>query len=123
MAEKGAYVVQEGSANPDITILASGSEVNMALEAAKLTSGKTIRVVSVPDLKKFENLSKAEQNAIIGNAKRIVCTEAGISMEWLQFTSKENCFCLDNFGTSGPAKKVAEFFHFTAEDLAKVLAK
>lgn len=123
MAEKGAYVVQEGSANPDITILASGSEVSMALDAAKLVSGKTIRVVSVPDLKKFENLSKAEQNAIIGNAKRIVCTEAGISMEWLQFTSKENCFCLDNFGTSGPAKKVAEFFHFTAADFAEMLKK
>ena len=123
MAEKGAYVVQEGSANPDITILASGSEVSMALDAAKLVSGKTIRVVSVPDLKKFENLSKADQNAIIGNAKRIVCTEAGISMEWLQFTSKENCFCLDNFGTSGPAKKVAEFFHFTAADFAEMLKK
>lgn len=123
MAEKGAYVVVEGSNAPDITILASGSEVNMALDAAKLVSGKTIRVVSVPDLKKFENLSKAEQKAIIGDAKRVVCTEAGISMEWLQFTDKENCFCLDNFGTSGPAKKVAEYFHFTAEDLAKLLNK
>lgn len=123
MAEKGAYVVVEGSNAPDITILASGSEVNMALDAAKLVSGKTIRVVSVPDLKKFENLSKAEQKAIIGDAKRVVCTEAGISMEWLQFTDKENCFCLDNFGTSGPAKKVAEYFHFTAEDLAELLKK
>ena len=123
MAEKGAYIVQEGSANPDITVLASGSEVNMALDAAKLVSGKSIRVVSVPDLKKFEGLSKADRAAIIGNTKRIVCTEAGISMEWLQFTDKENCFCLDNFGTSGPAKKVAEYFHFTSEELAKLLSK
>ena len=95
----------------------------MALDAAKLVSGKAIRVVSVPDLKKFEGLSKTEQDKIMGNPKRVVCTEAGISMEWLQFTSKENCFCLDNFGTSGPAKKVAEYFHFTAEDLAKLLNK
>ncbi|MBR1638154.1 MAG: transketolase [Treponema sp.] len=123
MAEKGAYVVQEGSANPDITILASGSEVNMALKAASLTSGKTIRVVSVPDLKKFESISDADRKAIIGNAKRIVCTEAGISMEWLQFTSKENCFCIDRFGTSGPANKVAEYLGFTAEKLAELLAK
>ena len=123
MAEKGAYVVQEGSANPDITILASGSEVNMALKAASLVSGKAIRVVSVPDLKKFEGLSKAEQDKIIGNTKRIVCTEAGISMEWLQFTSKENCFCIDRFGTSGPANKVAEYLGFTAEKLADLLKK
>ncbi len=121
MATKGAYVVLEGSETPDITILASGSEVNMALDAVKLVSGKTIRVVSVPDLKKFEELSKSEQEKIIGKAKRIVCTEAGISMEWLQFTSKENCFCIDRFGESGPAKKVAEDMGFTAEKFAEML--
>ena len=123
MAEKGAYVVQEGSASPDITILASGSEVNMALKAASLTSGKTIRVVSVPDLKKFAGLCSCSQKEIIGDAKRVVCTEAGISTEWLQFAKKEDCFCIDRFGTSGPANKVAEYLGFTAEKLAELLAK
>ena len=123
MAEKGAYVVQEGSDTPDITILASGSEVNMALKAASLTSGKTIRVVSVPDLKKFSNLCCCEQEKIIGKAKRVVCTEAGVSTEWLQFAKKEDCFCIDRFGTSGPANKVAEYLGFTAEKLADLLNK
>lgn len=123
MAQKGAYVVQEGSDTPDITILASGSEVNMALKAASLTSGKTIRVVSVPDLKKFANLCSCEQEKIIGKAKRVVCTEAGISTEWLQFAKKEDCFCIDRFGTSGPANKVAEYLGFTAEKLAELLNK
>lgn len=123
MVEKGAYVVLEGSSNPDITILASGSEVNMALDAVKLVSGKSIRVVSVPDLKKFSGLSKSEQNEIMGSPKRVVCTEAGISMEWLQFTEQENCFCIDRFGTSGPAKKVAEYLGFTSEKLAELLKK
>ena len=123
MANCGAYIVKEGAAKPDITILASGSEVNMALQAAELVPEKKIRVVSVPDLKKFEGLTKAKQDAIIGETKRIVCTEAGISMEWLQFTSKENCFCIDTFGTSGPANKVAEYLGFTAKNLAKLLKK
>lgn len=123
MASNGAYIVRTGSENPDITILASGSEVNMALQAADMVKDKTIRVVSVPDLKKFESLKKDKQDKIIGNAKRIVCTEAGISMEWLQFTSKENCFCIDTFGTSGPANKVAEYLGFTAKNLAKLLKK
>ena len=123
MATKGAYVVQEGSATPDVTILASGSEVNMALKAASLVSGKTIRVVSVPDLGKFSKLCECEQKAIIGDAKRVVCTEAGVSTEWLQFAKKEDCFCIDRFGTSGPANKVAEYLGFTAEKLAEVLAK
>ena len=123
MANCGAYIVKEGAAKPDITILASGSEVNMALQAAEMVPEKKIRVVSVPDLKKFEGLTKAKQDAIIGETKRVVCTEAGISMEWLQFTSKENCFCIDTFGTSGPANKVAEYLGFTAKNLAKLLKK
>ena len=123
MASCGAYIVKEGAAKPDITILASGSEVNMALQAAEMVPEKKIRVVSVPDLKKFEGLTKAKQDAIIGDTKRVVCTEAGISMEWLQFTSKENCFCIDTFGTSGPANKVAEYLGFTAKNLAKLLKK
>ena len=123
MATKGAYVVQEGSASPDISILASGSEVNMALAAAKQVEGKTIRVVSVPDLKKFSGLSKADQKSIIGDAKRVVCTEAGVSTEWLQFTDKDNCFCIDRFGESGPANKVAEHLGFTADKLAELLKK
>ncbi|SEP99717.1 transketolase [Treponema bryantii] len=123
MAANGAYIVKNGADKPDITILASGSEVNMALQAAAEVPEKKIRVVSVPDLKKFENLPKAKQDAIIGETKRVVCTEAGISMEWLQFTSKENCFCIDTFGTSGPANKVAEYLGFTAKNLAKLLKK
>lgn len=119
----GAYIVQKGSDNPDITILASGSEVNMALVASKLVEGKSIRVVSVPDVKTFAGQDKAKRDAVIGNAKRIVCTEAGISMEWLQFTSKENCFCIDRFGESGPASKVAEHLGFTSEKLAELLKR
>ena len=122
MAEKGAYVVQEGSATPDITILASGSEVNMALAAAKLVSGKSIRVVSVPDLKKFEALTDAQRAEITGNAKRVVTAEAGIGMEWIPFaTSRKDVFSIERFGESGPANKVAEYLGFTAEKLAEVL--
>lgn len=95
----------------------------MALKAASLTSGKTIRVVSVPDLKKFAGLCSCSQKEIIGDAKRVVCTEAGISTEWLQFAKKKDCFCIDRFGTSGPANKVAEYLGFTAEKLAELLAK
>ena len=123
MASCGAYIVKEGAAKPDITILASGSEVNMALQAAEMVPEKKIRVVSVPDLKKFEGLTKAKQDAIIGETKRVVCTEAGISMEWLQFTSKQDCFCIDTLGSPGPANKVAEYLGFTAKNLAKLLKK
>ena len=120
----GAYVVQEGSAVPDITVLASGSEVNTALEAAKLVPEKKIRIVSVIDLKRFSEADDAVRNKIIGNAKRVVAAEAGIGTEWFRFVKdRSDIFCIETFGESGPAEKVAEHLHFTASDLAKLLKR
>ncbi|UTD03248.1 transketolase [Treponema socranskii subsp. buccale] len=120
----GAYVVQEGSAAPDITVLASGSEVNTALEAAKLVPEKKIRIVSVIDLKRFSEADDAVRNKIIGSAKRVVAAEAGIGTEWFRFVKdRSDIFCIETFGESGPAEKVAEHLHFTASDLAKLLKR
>ena len=120
----GAYVVQEGSASPDITVLASGSEVNTALEAAKLVPEKKIRIVSVIDLKRFSEADDAVRNKIIGSAKRVVAAEAGIGTEWFRFVKdRSDIFCIERFGESGPAEKVAEHLHFTASDLAKLLKR
>ncbi len=120
----GAYIVKKGGDNPDITVLATGSEVDMALDAAALVPGKNIRVVSVMDRTLFENQDAAFINTIIGNTKRVVVAEAGTRMGWEGFvTSKDDLFCIDRFGESGPAKKVAEYLGFTAEGLAEVLKK
>ena len=120
----GAYVVQEGSTAPDITVLASGSEVNTALEAAKLVPEKKIRIVSVIDLKRFSEADDAVRNKIIGSAKRVVAAEAGIGTEWFRFVKdRSDIFCIERFGESGPAEKVAEHLHFTASDLAKLLKR
>mgnify|MGYP000973633832 CR=1 FL=1 len=120
----GAYVVQEGSAAPDITVLASGSEVNTALEAAKLVPEKKIRIVSVIDLKRFSEADDAVRNKIIGSTKRVVAAEAGIGTEWFRFVKdRSDIFCIERFGESGPAEKVAEHLHFTASDLAKLLKR
>ena len=119
---KGAYIVQEGTKNPDITILATGSEVEMSLNAAKLVSGKNIRVVSVMDKTLFEKQDESFQKEIIGNAKRVVVAEAGVSFGWEKYvSSKKDLFTIDRFGESGPAAKVAEDLKFTSAYLAKVL--
>lgn len=118
----GAYVVQKGSDNPDVTILATGSEVGMALEAAKLVPNKCIRVVSVIDRELFASQPKELRSTIIGNTKRTVVAEAGIKMGWEGFVcDSKDLFCLNEFGVSGPANKVAEHMGFTAEKLAKIL--
>lgn len=122
-ARKGAYVVQTGSDSPDITILATGSEVEMSLNAAKLVEGKKIRVVSVTDKTLFESQSEDFQKKIIGNAKRIVVAEAGVRMGWEGYAKKEDLFTIDRFGESGPANKVAEYLGFTSAKLAEVLKR
>ena len=120
---KGAYVVQEGSENPDITILATGSEVEMSLKAAALVPGKKIRVVSVMDKNLFEAQDDSFRAKIMGNPKRVVVAEAGVRQGWEGYAKKEDCFTIDRFGMSGPAAKVAEALGFTPECLAKVLAR
>ncbi|MBR1912860.1 MAG: transketolase [Treponema sp.] len=122
-ARKGAYVVQTGSDSPDITILATGSEVEMSLNAAKLVEGKKIRVVSVTDKTLFEAQSEDFQKKIIGNAKRIVVAEAGVRMGWEGYAKKVDLFTIDRFGESGPANKVAEYLGFTSAKLAEVLKR
>ena len=122
-ALKGAYIVQTGSENPDITVLATGSEVSMALEASKSVEGKKIRVVSVLDKNLFEKQDEAFQKSIIGKTKRVVVAEAGCRQGWEGYAKKDDLFTLDSFGESGPAAKVAEHLHFTAADFAKLLAR
>ncbi|MBR6193398.1 MAG: transketolase [Treponema sp.] len=122
-ARRGAYIVQNGCDKPDITVLATGSEVSMALEAAKSVEGKKIRVVSVLDKTLFENQDEDFQKKIIGGAKRVVVAEAGCRQGWEGYAKKSDLFTLDSFGESGPAAKVAEHLHFTAADFAKLLAR
>ena len=120
--KKGAYIVKTGSETPDVTVVATGSEVNMALDAAAKVSGKTVRVVSVLDKNLFESQSEDFQNQILGNAKRVIVAEAGVKTGWEGYvSSKKDLFTIDRFGESGPAKKVAEHFGFTAEKLAELI--
>ncbi len=122
-ARKGAYVVQEGSDTPDITVIATGSEVSMALEAAKLVEGKTIRIVSVLDKTLFESQDEAFQKCILGTPKRTVVAEAGVRMGWEGYAPKEDLYTINRFGESAPAGKVAEFFGFTPAKFAEILKK
>ena len=120
----GGYIVRKGGDTPDITIVATGSEVDLALKAADLVQDKRIRVVSVLDRELFLSQPKTLRDTILGGAQRVVVAEAGIKLGWEAVaTSQEDLFCLNGFGASGPAAKVAEHFGFTAENLAEVLMR
>ena len=117
----GAYIAKKSSDTPDVTVIATGSEVSLAIEAAKL-SKKNVRVVSVLDKATFEAQPEVLINTIIGGAKKVVVAEAGISQGWEGFaTSKNDLFTINRFGTSAPGDVVAKALGLTAENLLKII--
>ncbi|MBO5137844.1 MAG: transketolase [Spirochaetaceae bacterium] len=122
--ECGGYIVRKGGERPDVTLLATGSEVSMALNAAEMIKDKIVRVVSVVDQELFARQPEVLRKTITGDNARIIVVEAGIKMGWEGFTATdEDIFCLRDFGVSAPGGKVAEYFGFTAENLAKLIEK
>ncbi len=118
----GAYIARKGGDKPDVTILATGSEVTLALEAASKVTGKTVRVVSVVSKELFEAQDAVIQKAIVPEGSRVISCEAGVASGWERWTccGKDN-FSINRFGESGPAGKVAEHLGFTATALAMLI--
>ena len=122
-ATKGAYILQDCDGTPDAILMASGSEVNICVEAAaKLTAdGKKVRVVSVPCWELFDEQSADYRESVFPSAvtNRVAC-EAGIKMGWEKYLGAEGTFVgLDSFGASGPFEELYTKFGLTPEAIAK----
>jgi transketolase len=121
----GAYIVKKeaAGAGPGALIIATGSEVGLALEAAKLAEqgGKKVRVVSMVSRELFESQPRAIQESIVPPGSRVICCEAGVRSGWERWAKPEDILSVDRFGASGPAGKVAEALGFTAGALAELI--
>ena len=121
MVAKGAYVLREADGGRDVTLLATGSEVSMALEAADMLAEKGIRaaVVSMPCWELFEQQDDAYRAAVLGDAPR-VAVEAAIGMGWEKWIGDNGRFIgMKSFGASAPANQLYEFFGITATAVAQ----
>jgi transketolase len=123
---KGAYILSD-SASPTLVLIATGSEVSLAMAAKPLLEqkGQRVRVVSAPCLEAFEALPKSEQTAVLGTGIRRVSIEAGSTGLWRKIVGLDGITIgLDRFGASAPLSKLAENFGFTPEKVAeRVLAE
>lgn len=123
--KQGAYVVRHGGADPDVTLLASGSEVSMAVRAAEQCPEKNIRIVSVLSKERFEQCSTEMQQAIIGKGEktpRIITVEAGIRQGWEGFVeNNQDTFSIERFGYPGSPSDVAEALSFTVDQLVQCI--
>ena len=119
---KGAYVVSEATGNADAIIIATGSEVNLAIKAqAELAaSGTQVRVVSMPSTNVFDRQDQAYKDSVLTPGVVRVAVEAGVSDYWRKYVGLEGGVVgIDTFGESAPGGDVMKHFGFTVENVVK----
>lgn len=118
--EKGAYVISDCE-NPELIIIATGSEVELALDAKEILAkeGKNIRVVSMPSMELFRNQDKAYKDQVLPRNIKKVSLEMASTFGWAEWTGLDGLnIGIDSFGASGKGEEVMEAFGFTKERVA-----
>jgi transketolase len=121
MAARGAYVLAEAEGKRAVTLLATGSEVSIAMEArdALKTAGIAAAVVSMPCWQLFEKQDAAYRTAVLGTTPR-VAVEAGIQQGWERYLGDSGVFVgMKSFGESAPAPDLYKYFGITAAAVAE----
>jgi transketolase len=117
-AEKGGYtLLQTGDGTPDAIIIATGSEVELAVNAAKALTGKNVRVVSMPCVEEFLAQDRDYQESVLPSDVRArVAVEAAIADYWYRFVGLDGKIVgMNSFGASAPAGDLFKHFNITAE--------
>ncbi|MEX2805590.1 transketolase [Streptococcus sp. H31] len=124
---KGAYVVYESDTDFDTILLASGSEVNLAVRAAKALTeqGEKVRVVSVPATNLFDKQRPEYKESILPDAvRRRLAIEMAASQPWYKYVGLDGAVLgIDSFGASAPAAQVIEEYGFTVEHIIKAVQR
>ncbi|HDD42372.1 MAG TPA: transketolase, partial [Nitrososphaeria archaeon] len=121
--KRGAYVLADSAGDPDVLIVASGSEVHLALEARKLLEerGLKVRVVNLASFEVFELQDREYRESVIPNAvERRVAIEAGAGLCWHKYVGDKGLvISIERFGKSAPYKDLMKDFGFTGEAIAE----
>jgi transketolase len=122
---KGAYVLSEPKSAPEAILIATGSEVSLALAAqAELEKeGRSVRVVAMPSWELFERQSQAYKDSVLPpSVTKRVSVEAGISLGWERYTGAQGkTIAIDTFGASGSGSDVLAHFGFTAANVVRTV--
>jgi transketolase len=119
--EKGGYILSDCDGTPEAIIIATGSEVELAVDAAQqLTEkGKKVRVVSMPSTNMFDAQDDAYRESVLpSNVTARVAVEAGVTDAWFKYVGFQGkVIGLDRFGESAPAGDLFKLFNFTVENV------
>ena len=118
--ERGGYILKDCDGTPDAIIIATGSEVALAVGAASAMGGKKIRVVSMPSVDHFEAQDAAYQESVLPKAVTArVVVEAGVPDGWYKYANK--IVGIRRFGESAPAGELFKEFGFTVDNVVKAV--
>ncbi len=115
LCARGAYVIRDCDGARDVTLMATGSELGMAVEAAEVLAqdGMQVAVVSMPSMELFRQQPAEYRAEVLGTAPR-VAVEAGVSMSWHEWIGRTGAFVgMSGFGASAPAAQLYEHFGIT----------
>jgi transketolase len=116
---KGGYILKDCAGKPDAIIIATGSEVALAVGAAEAMSGKKIRVVSMPSVDAFEAQDAGYRAAVLSKGTPTVAVEAAVTGGWYKYA--DAVVGIDHFGESAPANQLFKEFGFTVENVVKAV--
>lgn len=121
---KGAYILKESKGKREITLLATGSEVEIAMKAQKILEDKGIAtaVVSMPCWELFDHQDQSYKDSVIGKNTFRVAIEAGSPMGWEKYIGEKGVMIgMERFGASAPSEVLYEKFGFTPEHIVKIV--
>ena len=118
---KGAYILKDSKSKPDLILMASGSEVSLALKASEALEavGRNVTVVSFPSWELFDKQNDEYKNTVLPpNIKKRISIEAGVSQGWQKYVGDEGIsISMESFGASAPIEILFEKFGFTIENI------
>jgi len=123
--ERGAYVLRDCDGSPDAIVIATGSEVSLAVEAVEVleAKGRKLRVVSMPSSDRFDAQTSAYRESVLPDSiRRRIAIEAGVTDGWRKYVGLDGIVIgIDSFGESAPAADVFEHFGLTVEQVVATI--
>ena len=116
--DRGAYVLVDGTEEPDVVLIGTGSEVSVCVGAAQLLDqqGIVARVVSMPSWDLFDEQDEDYQDSVLGPGAPVLAVEAASSFGWSRWA--DDSVSIDHFGASGKGQEVLDAFGYTPENVA-----
>ncbi|HET9679496.1 MAG TPA: transketolase [Gammaproteobacteria bacterium] len=124
---RGGYILRDCDATPDIILIATGSEVHLAVDATVVLAqrGFSVRVVSMPNTRLFDQQDEDYRASVLpSDVTRRIAIEAGVTDIWWRYVGTQGAVIgIDTFGESAPAKDVFPYFGFTVDNVVKTAEK